>query len=221
MSTIFVVEDDDALRRELCALLELEGFRSQTCTSFSHAAQEALAANPDCIILDAMLPGIDGRVVARDIRHESDVPLIMLTCLDSEYDEVTAMNQGADDFLTKPYRPAVLMAHLRAALRRHGKAERTVLTHRGISLDIGSGRVSCDGRGTELTRNETRILALLMRNAGTVITRQEIMCELWDSDTFVDDNTLTVNVNRLRKELAGIGAPDDFIITRRGEGYRV
>lgn len=221
MEKIFIIEDDAALQRELCLLLEVEGFEAQTCTDFAAAAEQALAADPDCVVCDIMLPGIDGRIIARKIRAQSDVPLIMLTCLDSEYDEVTAMNLGADDYLTKPYRPAVLIAHIRAALRRHGKAERTILAHRGVSLDVGSGVVSFGDASTNLPRNEARILHMLMRNAGVTLSRQEIMYELWDTDSFVDDNTLTVNVNRLRKALASIGVPDDFIVTRRGEGYLV
>ncbi|MDO4502139.1 MAG: response regulator transcription factor [Coriobacteriia bacterium] len=158
MAVVFVVEDDDALRSELCALLDLEGFEHRVACDFGRAAEEILAAGPDCVIMDAMLPGIDGRVIARKVKAASDVPVIMLTCLDSEFDEVTALNQGADDYLTKPYRPAVLMARVHALLRRRGQGQQRLLSHGGVSLDAGSGRVSCGDRSADLTRNEVRIL---------------------------------------------------------------
>lgn len=221
MPKVFVVEDDERLQEELCKLLELEGFEWLVCAGFEDVAGQILAAAPDCVVMDAMIPGGDGRMVCRILRRSSDIPVIMLTCLDSEFDQVTAMDLGADAYLTKPYRPALLMAHIRAALRRSAPDSRSVLTHRGVSLDLGSGEICCAGKCSRLTRNETRILAMLINSAGSTVTRQELMCELWESDAFVDDNTLTVNVNRLRKGLASIGAPDDFIVTRRGEGYLV
>lgn len=221
MPLIYIVEDDDSLRRELCTLLELEGIESIACKDFLHAADEIVRISPDCAIIDAGLPGIDGRVIARKVREHSQVPLIMLTCLDSDFDEVMAMNSGIDDYLTKPYRPAVLIAHIHAALRRAGNAEKHLLDHKGVTLDAETGRVSFDGKTTELSRNEARILGMLMRNAGTVLSRSEIMCELWDSDAFVDDNTLTVNINRVRRALNSLGVPEGYIVTRRGEGYVV
>lgn len=221
MTKVYVVEDDESLRRELCALLELEGLECVVCEDFSHAAEEIAGLSPGCAIIDAGLPGIDGRVIARKVRERSQVPLIMLTCLDSEFDEVMAMNSGIDDFLTKPYRPAVLIAHIHAALRRAGNAERRNLEYKGVVLDAETGRVSYGGSSTELSRNEARILGMLIRGAGHVISRSELMCELWDSDAFVDDNTLTVNINRVRRALASLGVPDGFITTRRGEGYVV
>ena len=221
MAQIFIVEDDAALRRELSALLEAEGYEQRCCKDFSRAAEEILAAQPDCVIMDAMLPGADGRLICGALRKQSDVPIIMLTCLDSEFDEVTSLKMGADDYLTKPYRPQALLAHIQAALRRHGVADKRLLSHNGLTLDIGSGKASFGGRSTSLTRNEASILALLMRNPGCAISRQELMVELWESDAFIDDNTLTVNVNRLRKALAGIGAPSDYVKTKRGMGYLV
>ena len=221
MALIFIVEDDAALRRELCALLEAEGYEQRCCIDFARAADEIVAAQPDCVIMDAMLPGADGRLICSSVRKRSDVCIIMLTCLDSEFDEVTSLNLGADDYLTKPYRPQVLLAHIQAALRRRGIADKRMLSHGGLTLDIGSGKVSFGGCTASLTRNETSILAMLMRNPGCAISRQELMVELWESDAFIDDNTLTVNVNRLRKALAGIGAPSDYVKTKRGMGYLV
>lgn len=222
MSRIYIIEDDEALRRELAHLLELQGFSVGCCATFATAAADALADPPDCVVLDLKLPGTDGHSICRDIRAKSDVPIIMLTSSESEFDEVMAMNLGSDDYVTKPYSPAVLIARIQSAIRRSASSrdELTIERH-GVLLNVGAGTVSFGGKSTELTRNELKILHILMRNAGMVISRQEIMCELWESDAFIDDNTLTVNVNRLRKTLASLGVPDGFLGTRRGQGYLV
>lgn len=224
---IFIIEDDAALRTELAHVLELSGYEALTCVDFAHAAARAVDANCSLVVLDLKLPGTDGHTICRDIRARSQVPIIMLTSSESEFDEVMGMNLGADDYVTKPYSPAVLLARIQSILRRSSQAAgELVLAHKGVRLDVGAGTVAYDdgapdGRCAELTRNELKILQLLMRNPGVVITRAEIMCELWESDAFIDDNTLTVNVNRLRKTLATLGVPEDFLVTRRGQGYMV
>lgn len=190
--------------------------------TWGDTAARALAAEPDCIVLDLKLPGADGHSICRDIRGKSSVPILMLTSSESEFDEVMAMNLGADDYVTKPYRPAVLLAHLQALLRRSASpAAGMTILHKGVTLNMGAGTVEFQGRTAELTRNELRILQTLMRNPGVVVPRSEIMCALWESDAFIDDNTLTVNVNRLRKTLGSLGVPEDFLATRRGVGYTV
>lgn len=219
---IFIVEDDAALREELSYLLELSGFTALACTQFKGAAQEVLASAPDCVLMDLSLPGTSGHELCRDIRAVSDVPIIMLTSSQREFDEVLSMNLGADDYVTKPYSPAVLVARIQSVLRRSTKSSASlVLEHSGVRLDVGAGTISYEGHTAELTRNELKILHVLMRNPGVVISRAEIMCDLWESDAFIDDNTLTVNVNRLRKTLAGLGVPEGFLVTRRGQGYQV
>ncbi len=222
MTLIYVIEDDPSLRFELEHLLGLHGFQTKFCADFSAAAREALASRPDCVLLDLKLPGTDGLSICRSINAaDTGIPIIILTSSDSEFDEVMGMSLGADDYISKPYSPAVLMAHLHSVLRRRSQPRNMRLSHRGVELDAGAGSVSFAGNSAELTRNEHKILHLLMRNPGDVIMRQEIMAELWESDEFVDDNTLTVNVNRLRKTLSSIGVPDDFLVTKRGMGYRV
>ncbi|MEG0015808.1 MAG: response regulator transcription factor [Gordonibacter sp.] len=222
MASLFVVEDDAPLREELMRLLELQGHTACTSTAFDRIADEVRAANPDCVILDLKLPGDGGHAVCRDLRRSSDVPIIMLTSSDSEFDEVMSMNLGADDYVTKPYNPAVLLARIQSVLRRSARSEPVSrLSHKGVVLDVSKGLVEHGGRSVELTRNELRILHLLMENKGAIVARQELMVELWQSDAFIDDNTLTVNINRLRKSLASIGVPDDFLVTRRGQGYLV
>ena len=223
MALIYIVEDDAALRGELAHLLELSGFETAACETFAHAADDIRAAAPDCVVLDLKLPGTDGHAICRDLRASGfSAPIIMITSSDSEFDEVMGMNLGADDYVTKPYSPAVLLARVQALLRRSagGHADMRIEC-KGVVLDIAAGTVSYQGKSAELTRNELKILHILMRNRGTVLARHEIMCDLWESDAFIDDNTLTVNVNRLRKTLSSVGVPDDFLVTRRGLGYMV
>lgn len=222
MACIFVVEDDASLRDELMRLLELQGHEPLTCVAFDRVVDDILAAAPDCVILDLKLPGTGGHSICRDLRRSSEVPVIMLTSSDSEFDEVMSMNLGADDYVTKPYNPAVLLARVQSILRRTQRQEPpTRIAHRDVVLDVARGRVEHDGKSVDLTRNELKILHMLMANHDAIISRQELMCELWQSDAFIDDNTLTVNINRLRKSLASIGVADDFLVTRRGQGYVV
>ena len=223
MARLFIVEDDASLRENLVRMLKLKGHECLCCGSFANAAGETLAACPDCILLDLSLPGAYGHEVCRSIRQESNVPIIVLTSSDSEFDEVMSMNVGADDYVVKPYRPAALLARIDRALTRSGSADpaRGRLEHDGISLDPVRAEVSYRGESVELSRNELLILRILMENAGSIISRSELMDELWQTDAFVDDNTLTVNVNRLRRSLQSAGVPEDFITTRRGLGYVV
>lgn len=223
MARLFIVEDDTSLRENLMRMLKLKGHECLCCGSFANAAAEALAACPDCILLDLSLPGAYGHEVCRSIRQGSNVPIIVLTSSDSEFDEVMSMNVGADDYVVKPYRPAALLARIDRALTRSGSADpvRGRLEHDGVSLDPVRAEISYRGKSVELSRNELLILRILMENAGSIISRSELMDELWQTDAFVDDNTLTVNVNRLRRSLQSAGIPDDFITTRRGLGYVV
>lgn len=219
MDTIFIIEDDAALRDELARLLELQGYAVATTLDFPNAAAAVLAAEPDCVVLDLALPGADGHAICRDVHGRSSVPIIMLTSSVSEFDEVMALGLGASDYVTKPYRPAVLLARIQAVLRKAAPTQSMQLEYDGVALDANRAMASCGSAQAELTRNEIRILQLLMRNAPNIVTRQDIMYELWESDEFIDDNTLTVNVNRLRKTLERIGAPEDYVKTHRGIGY--
>lgn len=221
MSKIYVIEDDEGIRVELVRMLEREGFEAEACEDFSRASELALAAGPDLVLLDLTLPGTDGQLVCRELRGASSVPIIVLTSRTTEADEVVAMTLGADDFVPKPYSPRVLLARIAALLRRSGGSEaRSVLEHNGVTLDLSRSLASSASGSVELTKNEVRILALLMRRAGTIVSREDLMRELWDSEAFVDDNTLTVNVNRLRGALAKMGV-EGFLVTHRGQGYSV
>ena len=204
-------------------MLVREGYEAEACCDFAHAAECALAAAPDLVLLDLTLPGTDGQLICRELRAGSEVPVIVLTSRTTEADEVVSMTLGADDFVPKPYSSRVLLARIAALLRRAGAAAAPVSTleHNGLTLDLSRSEVHThDGAAIELTKNELRILGVLMRRAGTIVSREELMRELWDSDVFVDDNTLTVNVNRLRSTLGRIGV-EGYLTTHRGRGYSV
>lgn len=219
MGKIFIIEDDKSLCRELASVLELDGYEPLVCENFAQGAQEALAAKPDAVILDLRLPGADGLSICRGIRESSDVPILVLTSSDEEFDEVMSMRLGADDYLAKPYRPAVLLAHVARLLQRAESGGAMRIEFAGIALDIARGSASFKGNEAALTRNETCILAALIRARGAIVSRQDLMRELWETDQFVDDNTLTVNVNRLRHSLEDMGTTHDALKTHRGRGY--
>lgn len=221
MSLIYVIEDDDAIRGELVEVLERNGFRTVAATDFSRVVEDIAAAHPDLVLLDLTLPGTDGQFVCRELRAVSDVPVIVLTSRTTEIDEVMSMTMGADDFIPKPYSARVLVARIQALLRRtSGSEAKSELEHNGLTLDLLRSVARSAGGQVELTKNEMRILALLMRRAGTIVSREALMRELWDSEAFVDDNTLTVNINRLRATLEKIGITG-YLVTHRGRGYAV
>ena len=221
MSKMIIIEDDQKIRDELCTLLGRYGYTCQAPDKFDNCAQEVLHSGADLCLLDINLPLYDGYHICREIRKSSDIPIIMVTSRDSEVDELMSMNLGADDFIAKPYNTQILLARISSILRRtQGTGNSQKLSHKGLTLDLSSATAEFDGKSCELTKNEVRILYLLMKQNGTIIKREEIMNELWQSDEFVDDNTLTVNINRLRKKLEDIGVTD-YLMTKRGQGYLV
>ncbi|MBF0925712.1 MAG: response regulator transcription factor [Lancefieldella parvula] len=220
MTKILVVEDDHQIQQELVLLLQRNGFEAQALTSFESVPQQIIAAHPDLVLLDLNLPGIDGQQICREVRQLSNVPIIVVTSRNTDLDELMVLSLGADDFIAKPYNTQILLMHITSVLRRANSdvTTGTKLSHGGVTLDSSSCKVSANQKSVELTKNELRILSLLMQNAGTVVSRQRIQEELWQSDEFVDDNTLTVNISHLRNTLASIGV-EDFVMTRRGLGY--
>ena len=211
MRRLLVVEDDAAIRDGIVCLLRRNGYAAAAVTDFADVAGQILAAAPDLVLLDLNLPGVDGGFTCR------------VTSRDTDMDELVTLSAGADDFVTKPYNEQVLLARISSVLKRsygEGAAASARISVRGVTLDTARCEVSFEGRTAELTKNELRILALLMRSAGSVVSRQRIQEELWESDDFVDDNTLTVNVSHLRQTLGRIGV-EGFIGTRRGLGYIV
>ena len=220
MTKILVVEDDHQIQQELVLLLQRNGFEAQALTSFESVPQQIIAAHPDLVLLDLNLPGIDGQQICREVRQLSNVPIIVVTSRNTDLDDLMVLSLGADDFIAKPYNTQILLMHITSVLRRANSdvTTGTKLSHAGVTLDSSSCKVSANQKSVELTKNELRILSLLMQNAGTVVSRQRIQEELWQSDEFVDDNTLTVNISHLRNTLASIGV-EDFVMTRRGLGY--
>lgn len=217
---VYIVEDDAAIAGELARALEREGFRTAAAERFDRVVPDILAAAPDLVLLDLTLPGTDGQFIARDLREHSQVPIIVLTSRTTEIDEVMAMNLGGGDFIPKPYRLRVLVARIQALLRRADGGAATILSHNGVELDSARSVARANEREVELTKNECRILALLMSRAGQVVSRADIMRDLWESEAFIDDNTLTVNINRLRATLEKIGVAN-YLVTKRGQGYTV
>ena len=216
---ILIIEDDETIRRELKSLLEKYGYSVVAADDFFEIVEFALAENPQLVLLDINLPVFDGYHVCRELRKATKVPIIVVTSRDSEIDELMSMNLGADDFVTKPYNTQILLARISALLNRaYDTDAAATLRFGGMTLDIGKGALTCDAGSVELTKNELGIMRLLLKNKDAIVSRDEIMNELWQSNEFVDDNTLTVNINRLRKKLAEIGL-GDALKTRRGQGY--
>lgn len=221
MERIFVVEDEEKLREELCKVLEKNGYHCETTDDFDDVAKNVLASGADLVLLDLNLPVHDGFFVCREIRNQSDVPIVVVTSSNSDMDELMSLNMGADDFITKPYNTHILLAHIAAVLNRaYGKKESYILSHNGLTLDVLKSKASADGKTIELTKNELGILKTLIENHGNIVSRDEIIRQLWDMEEFVEDSTLTVNVNRLRKKLADLGLAE-YLTTKRGQGYMV
>lgn len=218
---IAVIEDDLKIRNELCQFLSKYGYDTYAPTNFENLIVEVMSEKPQLILLDINLPVFDGYYFCREIRKISDTPIIIVTSRDSEADELISMNLGADDFVTKPYNTQILLARISSLLNRVYRTEPSnEIVYKDVTLDISKSIVSFKNNEVELTKNEVRILNLLMKSSNKIISRDEIMNALWQSDEFVDDNTLTVNINRLRKKLEEIGV-NDFLITKRGQGYMV
>ena len=221
MPSILIIEDDPTIREELALLLENQGYQTAVVNQFAAVPDQVRQADPDLILLDLGLPGKDGMALCAAIRKTSQVPIIIVTSRDSANDELRALSLGGDDYVTKPYNIPVLLARIRAVLRRAGgPAEPDTLKAGGLTLQLAQGMALAGDRSVELTRNELKILAYLMGHAGQIVPRADLIDALWDSRIYIDDNTLSVNMTRLRTKLEGIGLPG-FIKTRRGLGYQL
>lgn len=220
MATLFLIEDDAAVREQLAQLFLNAGHRVVAATRFVDLPQQVAGAAPDLVVLDLGLPGTDGQFVARAIRQQSQVPILVLTSRSSELDELMSLTVGADDFVGKSANPQLVLAHVEALLRRAsaGTEAEARLEWGGLELDLARSRARLGANSVELTKNELRILEILIRAKGGIVSRQRMMEALWATDSFVDDNTLTVNMNRLRRALGKVGARD-IVVTHRGQGY--
>lgn len=221
MERIFIVEDEKKLRDEVSTLLERNGYKCFTSDDYLNIIRDILDLHPDLILLDLNLPVYDGFYICKEIRNQSEIPIIVLTSSQSDLDELDVLNLGADDFINKPFNPRILLARISSVLKRtSGKSKSIIVSHNGAVLDVLKSKVSHHDKSIELTRNELGILKVLMDNKGNIIPRNEIISSLWDMAEFVEDSTLTVNINRLRKKLEDIGLKD-YLITKRGQGYMV
>lgn len=222
MYRILIVEDDAGIAEAVAAALEKWDLQTRAVTDFQHVLAEFSAYDPQLVLLDISLPFYNGYHWCAEIRRVSTVPVIFLSSAGDNLNIVMAMNLGADDFVAKPFDMHVLTAKVQAVLRRayDFAASTPVLEHRGALLNTGDNTLTYEGRQLALSKNEYRILYTLLEQKGRVVSRETLMERLWETDSFVDENTLTVNVNRLRKKLDEAGL-SDFIETRRGVGYLV
>ena len=220
MYKIFIVEDDDGIANEIKNLASAWDFNVKICSDFRAVTEEFNEFQPHIVLMDIGLPFYNGYYWCGEIRKISNVPVIFISSASDNMNIVMAVNMGADDFIAKPFDGSVLMAKVQALLRRSYDfaASSPVLSHRGAFLNTGDNSLVYNDSRIELTKNEYRILLCLMENKGKVVSREKLMERLWETDSFVDENTLTVNVNRLRKKLDSSGL-SDFISTKFGVGY--
>lgn len=219
MQKILIIEDDEKIRNELETFLNKNGYETKTIVNFENTIEDALNERADLILLDINLPYADGEYICKEIRKNSDVPIIMVTSRDSEIDELISLNYGADQYVTKPYNIQILLAKIAGLLKRN-QANNTndKIELEKFILNTSSRYVENGDKKIELTKNEYNIIYYLSLRKGKLVSRDEIMDYLWESESFIDDNTLSVNIKRIRDKLEEIGAKDS-IETRRGQGY--
>lgn len=220
MKRIFIVEDELAIAKELEEQLINWGYEAERVSDFENILEEFRDYKPQLVLMDIKLPYLNGFIWCERIREISNVPIIFLTSASDNINLITAINHGGDDFLAKPFEIQVLIAKIKALLRRtyEFEKENSVLEFNEIYLNLDNMTVKYKGEESSLTKNEFLIMEILMENIGKVISRDRIMDKLWNTDSFIDDNTLTVNINRLRKKLETIGIIE-FIQTKKGVGY--
>lgn len=222
MYRILIVEDDPGIAEAIAQQAKLWDLDVKCVENFRTVMEDFSAYNPHLVLLDISLPFFNGYHWCGEIRKVSNVPILFLSSASDNMNIVMAMNMGADDFIVKPFDQSVLIAKIQAMLRRtyDFAAFAPILEHRGARLHTGDNSLTYEGQQISLTKNEYRILLTLMENKGKVVSREKLMERLWETDSFIDENTLTVNVNRLRKKLDAAGLTD-FIATKFGVGYLI
>ncbi len=220
MSKILIVEDDEKLRDELEIFLNNNGYKAESIKKFGNTINDILKINPDLILLDINLPGVDGEFICKEIRKQSNMAIIMITSRDNELDELISLNYGADHYITKPFNIQILLAKISSLLRRTNMLVENSnrIDAKDFILDMSKSTMEKDNKIVELTKNEYRILKYLLQNRDKIVSREDIMECLWDSENFIDDNTLTVNITRLRNKLEELGLKE-LLETKRGQGY--
>jgi len=220
---ILIVEDEKNVRNELKQLLENALYQVDIIEDFVSVIEQIIDSNPDLVLLDLNLPYLNGKSICQQLRQVSNVPIIFLTSDHNVMTELNSILLGGDDFITKPYLPALLLARIQATLKRttiSKQANQHLVTHKGITLNTNSYKVLFQDKEEELTKNEFKLLHYLFQRKEEVVTRIDIIAYLWDHDVFIDDNALSVTMTRLRNKLEELGV-HDFIQTKRGVGYQI
>lgn len=220
MQKILIVEDDEKLRHELKVFLDKNGFDAIEFEKFENPVENILDENADLVLLDINLPFSDGKFICNEIRKVSDVPIIMITSMNNDIDELISLNYGADQYVTKPFNIQILLAKITGLLKRSNNSNINLekINCGKFILNISQSMIEKDDKKVELTKNELRILHFLVKNRNKIVSREDIMEYLWESESFIDDNTLTVNMKRLRSKLEELDLKD-LIETKRGQGY--
>lgn len=220
MQKILIVEDDEKLREELKKFLRNNGYIAESLENFENTIKDILEIKPDLVLLDVNLPNCDGEYICKEIRKVSNLPIIIVTSRDSELDELLSINYGADYYITKPFNIQILLAKISAVLRRSNNLAKPLdkIDFGEFILNTAKSTIEKEDKTIELTKNEYRILKFLGDNREKIVSREDIMECLWDSESFIDDNTLTVNITRLRTKLEELNLKE-LLQTRRGQGY--
>ena len=218
MEKILIVEDDETLRYELSNLLSNSGYEVLMLTDFKNSKEEIIKLNPDLILLDINIPYLNGETLLKSLRDDKvNTPVIMLTSSNKTIDEVLSISYGADDYITKPYNPTILLLRINNIFKRMKKSF-DYLEYDDLKIYPNKGIVVKDNNEFYLTKNEMLIFTYLLNNRGNIVNRDDLMSYLWNSDLYINDNALTVNISRLRAKLYDMGY-NDVIVTRKGEGY--
>ena len=221
MVKIMIIEDDESISNELKELLQNSGYEAIILKDFNNSLNEILKVSPDLILLDINIPFINGELLLQSLRRSSNIPVIMVTSKNSETDEASSISYGADDYITKPYNPNILLLRIGAVLKRMNAnygINSNELVYKDLIFDTQKGVIKKDNIEIVLTKNEMIIFSYLLSHINKIVTRDELMTTLWDNTEYVNDNALTVNISRLRNKLKEIGYVD-AIDTRKGQGY--
>ena len=220
MPKILLVEDDEKLRSEVEIFLTNNGYQVEGLDNFENTIGDILKINPELLLLDLTLPGVDGEFICKEIRKKSNMPIIIITSRDNEIDELLSINNGADHYITKPFNIHILLAKINSLLKRTSIQNENpdIIDAKDFILNINKSTLEKDDKVIELTKNEFRILKYLVQNRDKIVSREDIMSCLWESDAFIEDNTLTVNITRVRNKLEELGL-SYLLETKRGQGY--
>ena len=219
MKKIIIVEDEPTIREELQKLLQNSGYEAIPLKNFENILEDILKTKADLILLDINIPKINGEIILKEIRKESNIPIIMVTSRVGEVDEVLSMSYGADDYITKPYNPTILLLRIQNLLKR-AETTKDDLNYDDIKVYPQKGILTKQDETLELTKNEMIIFTYLLNNRGKIVTRDDLMTDLWNNNEYINDNALTVNISRLRSKLADFDL-DEAIQTRKGQGYKL